>query len=137
MKEIVESAFDKALENLGLNGIDSLSEKDKIVASVFALEAEVNNGGFDQYFFNSSGDFAFYVPEALRKIDACKTAEIVEKANSIFGESGPDTNWDRRINTLQSFGEKYDDFLGELDDLFYEYPHDLYSLLEQYLQSQK
>ncbi len=50
MKEIVESAFDKALENLGLNGIDSLSEKDKVVASVFALEAEVNNGGFDQFF---------------------------------------------------------------------------------------
>ena len=135
MNEIVESAFDEALENLGLNGMDAISEKDKVVACVFALEGEVNNGGFDQFFFNSAGDLAFYAPEALRKIGAYKTAEIAEKANSIFGAEGPSPDWNKRNEVLQSFGEKHDDFLGELDDQFYEYPHDLYSLLEQYLLS--
>ena len=133
MNEIVESAFDKALENLGLNGSDSLSESDKVVATVFALEAEVNNGGFEQFFFNSSGDLAFFAPEALRIIGAHNTATIAEKANSIFGTAGPSSNCVERTNLLLSFGEKYDDFLGELDDQFYKYPHDLYSLLEQYL----
>ena len=134
MKEIVESAFDKALENLGLHGIDSLSERDKVVAAVFALEAEVNNGGFDQFFYNSAGDFAWFTPDALTMIGAEKTALIVEKANSVFGEKGPSPDRDKRFEVMQSFGEKYDEFWGELDDQFYEYPHDLYALLEKYLE---
>lgn len=136
MNEIVESAFEKALEKLGLIGIDALSEKDKVVASIFALEAEVNNGGFDQFYYNSAGDLAFYVPQALRKIGAHKTAEIAEKANSIFGENGPSRDHVKRHHQLAGFGEKHDDFLGELDDQFYEYPHDLYALLEEYLVKQ-
>ena len=133
MNELVESAFDKALENLGLHGMDALSECDKVIASVFALEVEVNNGGFDQFFYNSAGDLAFFVPEALRIIGAHKTAKIAEKANSIFGKDGPSRDSSIRSEILLSFGEKYEDYLGKLDDEFYEYPHDLYALLEQYL----
>ncbi len=136
MSEIVESAFEEALEKLGLNGLDALSEKDKVVASIFALEAEVNNGGFDQFYYNSAGDLAYCVPQALRIIGAPKTAEITEKANSIFGENGPSRDHVLRSKQLQCLGDQYDEFLGELDDQFYEYPHDLYALLEQYLVKQ-
>ena len=136
MNEIVESAYDKALVNLGLNGLDSLSEAEKVVASVFALDVEVNNGGFDQFFVNSSGDLAFFVPQALRIIGAPNSATIAEKANAIFGELGPSSDSIVRGNVLQSFGEKYDEYLEALDSKFYEYPHDLYALLTQYLLKQ-
>ncbi|MEJ2420051.1 MAG: DUF4375 domain-containing protein [Exilibacterium sp.] len=36
----------------------------------YALEAEVNNGGFDQLFYNSAGDIAFYTAKALDSIGA-------------------------------------------------------------------
>jgi hypothetical protein len=35
---------------------DALSDRDRILITVWELEADVNNGGFDQYFFNSAGD---------------------------------------------------------------------------------
>ena len=36
------------------------------------LEAEINNGGFDQYFFNSAGDKAAEAINALEAIGANK-----------------------------------------------------------------
>ncbi|PSW39368.1 hypothetical protein C0W40_21165 [Photobacterium leiognathi subsp. mandapamensis] len=68
-------------------------------------------------------------------IGAHKTAKIAEKANSIFGKDGPSRDSSIRSEVLLSFGEKYEDYLGKLDDEFYEYPHDLYALLEQYFLS--
>ena len=56
-----------------------------------ALEAEVNNGGFDQYFYNSAGDNTAETIQALETIGATKDesyrypddlASLVMKYNS-------------------------------------------------------
>lgn len=133
MSDLIYAANDKALENLGLYGFDALSELDKVIATVFAIEAEVNNGGFDQFFFNSSGDLAFYAPTALVAIGAFEIAKIARKANLIFGSDGPHQDWHKRTQKLFSFNDKFESYLEDLDDQFYKYPNDLGALLEAYI----
>lgn len=64
-------------------------EVDKVLVAIWVLEADVNNGGLDQYHFNSAGDFAFYAEQALQSIGAHAMARIVARANSLFGPDGP------------------------------------------------
>ena len=59
-------------------------EKTKVVALIEALEAEVNNGGFDQFFFNNAGDQTAETIEALIAIGATHTASIVRAAATSF-----------------------------------------------------
>jgi hypothetical protein len=49
---------------------------------VEGLEAEVNNGGFDQYFFKSAGDEAVAAIAALIAIGATKIAALLSYAFS-------------------------------------------------------
>src|SRR4051812_7921032 len=51
---------------------------------VTELEAEVNNGGFDQFFFNSAGDQTARTIGALEFIGAKHTAAIVRAAAAKF-----------------------------------------------------
>lgn len=52
----------------------------KVFSTIWALESEVNNGGFSQYFLNSSSETASFVVEALEVIGAPKTASICNRA---------------------------------------------------------
>lgn len=51
---------------------------------IWLLEAEVNNGGYNQFYFNSSGQFYKQLPEALRLVGASKFSDLTERANKIF-----------------------------------------------------
>ncbi len=48
------------------------------------LEREVNNGGFNLYFLNSSGDNAHETISALKAIGADKTADIYKRQLTNF-----------------------------------------------------
>ena len=41
----------KAVSKIEEYGFDVLTEPEKVLATIWLLEAEVNNGGFDQFFF--------------------------------------------------------------------------------------
>ena len=101
--------------------------------SVSQLEAEVNNGGFHQYYFNSAGDLAPDTPEALEAIGAHHTARIVRAANSVF-PSGPPRDRDARQDILEALPE---DVFEEFDDEFLVYEDDLSSLLYSFVQANR
>jgi len=52
-----------------------LSPSERVFILIWDLEAEVNNGGFNQFFFNSAGDRASATPAALRAIGRSRSAE--------------------------------------------------------------
>lgn len=56
----------------------------KPTANIEELEMEVNNGGFNQYFFNSSGQNCFETLKALKKNKKFKTAKILESAINLI-----------------------------------------------------
>jgi len=105
----------------------------RVFSSVWAVESEVNNGGFSQYFLNSSAETAAFVADALETIRAPKTADICRRAiNCAFSDRLPPTA-DEISSLAADFSE---DILAELDALdteFLAYPHDLTELLYAYV----
>jgi Domain of unknown function (DUF4375) len=67
--------------------LEKLTEPQKTFYFNQYLEKEINNGGFNQYFYNSSGDFAHQAIISLRQINAIKTAEILQLAIDQFPNS--------------------------------------------------
>jgi hypothetical protein len=111
---------------------DDLSELDRVLITIWTLEAEVNNGGFHQYYFNSAGDWAHYAPVALRAIGAHTMADIVEHANALFGSNGPPRERAARQTVLLAFADG-DARWGALDAQFWTYPDDVATLLQEFL----
>jgi hypothetical protein len=105
----------------------------KVFSSVWAVESEVNNGGFSQYFLNSSAETAAFVAEALEAIGAPKTAQICRRAiKGAFPKGLPSAQ--QEISSLAAeFSDKTLDRLDALDSEFLAYPHDLTALLYAYV----
>ena len=123
--------------NYGDN-IEKLNEYERVFLVTQILEMEVNNGGFDQFFFNSSGDFSNEIVDAFTKINAFKTAEICKKALSVFNGPVP-TDREKRMELLDELEEndEIEEFLNECDNQFYKYEDKLEELTYSYLMKYK
>lgn len=128
--EIGCKASTKAYEQ----GWDILSEKEKCFCIVTDLEREVYNGGFDQFFYNSSGDFAVHTVEYLLKLGAVKTAKIAKDAIAIFPNSRPAQDREARWAQLQEIDRKTPMAWEELDDLFYKLEENRHLKMYEYHQ---
>ena len=126
--------FERVSAQYGSNWT-KLSERDQTLLVVWELEAEVNNGGFEQYFFNSAGDLARDAPSALRRIGASKMADVVEAANATFGPKGPPANREARQSQLESLVDTDESMFDAFDQRFTAYPDDLATLLAAYLET--
>jgi hypothetical protein len=106
-----------------------LTAAEKVFVSVWELESEVNNGGFLQYFFNSSGDNAKYCVSALGKIGALNVAALVKQAISVFDNGEPSPDSAIRQLQVENLSGKQKEFLNELDQMFFKHPDNLTELL--------
>ena len=131
----LDEAFSQACGRFGGEYFIQLADSDKILVTIWGLEADVNNGGFDQYYFNGSGDQAYYASYALESIGAHKMASIVSSANDVFGPDGPsrDRSVRQKQLTLVAQNDGVQSPWGALDREFQGYPDDIASLLIAYL----
>jgi hypothetical protein len=125
----LNEAFEEACSRFTGDNFSSLSARDQILVTIWGLESDVNNGGFDQYYFNGSGDQAWFAPTALRNIGAHRAASIVERANALFGEKGPPPDRDERQSAPFTIREANELAWDILDREFYAYPDDIGTLL--------
>ena len=109
-----------------------------MVQFVQELEAQVNNGGFHQYFFNFGGNFAYETVDALTAIGAKQTAEILKNAIDAFRCEIPG-DWHDRQDLLLSkeTDDDFEDILNDCDAKFHEYNDDLNDLNYQYIMKNK
>ena len=108
--------------------MDKLTEQQKQFYYNQCLEREINNGGFNQYFFNSSGDFSHKTIQSLLAIGANKTAEILQKAIDQFPNGNVPEDRTKRQDILEQIQETADPFWEELDQKFFTYEDDLNTL---------
>lgn len=112
-------------------GLD-LTDAEHVFDRVSSLEAEVNNGGFDQYFFNSAGAGARHVVAALDEIGAPATAEIVRQAVVVFGDVGPSADREERWDQMDQLPDTAQERLDTLDGEFYACDEALLELVVDY-----
>jgi hypothetical protein len=87
---------------------------------IWVLEGEVNNGGYNQYYFNSNGKFSNQLPEALELVGANKFADLTKRANKSFEKENEKITKDQD-GTLEGFSKSYDDNpLNNFDTEFYD-----------------
>ena len=101
----------------------------RLFSAIWAVESEVNNGGFSQYFVNSSCETVPFVVEALETIGAPKTGEICTRAIQVAFPAGLPKDPKAISAAAEEFSDEIEDGLSALDDKFYRYPHDLTTLL--------
>jgi len=110
-------------------------EPQKVFSAIWALESQVNNGGFLQYFASSDGDTANYAPTALRAIGAHACAGVVERALRVASGSPLAESQEAREALVESLSDAAREQLDGLDTEFFAYPDNLTELLFSYVAS--
>ena len=131
----IDSMADEQLEDPVMNNIlakmdEAMSDESEVVMRltkprqaiyiIWQVEAEVNNGGFNQFFYNSSAQFAGNMEEAFTTIGATKFASLASRANKIYKKEQARIT-KHQDGTMDGFSKSYDNNpLNHLDDEFYE-----------------
>ncbi len=118
------------MSTFGKGCLESESLPVRVFASIWAVESEVNNGGFGQYFQNSSAATGPFVVQALEIVGAPRTADICRRAIAIAFPAGLPPTAEAISAAAAEFGV---DKLDDVDSDFVEYPHDLTELLFAYV----
>jgi hypothetical protein len=135
--KIIIALSEKTALKIEQVGYKNLTETEKVFFCVYWLEGEVNNGGLNQYFFNSAGDHAQETVNALMEIGANYTAELLKQSFTVFAEKIPFKDRNKRQDQLFSIGEENEEFLDELDSKYYRYTDPVGSLLVDYIKKHK
>lgn len=115
----------------------SLPKPQQAIYIIWLLEGEVNNGGFNQYYYNSSGQFARLAPDALKLVGATQFATLTQAANEMY------TKEKQRITkhqdgTSEGFSKSYDNNpLEKFDDQFYKLKEPLGELQITFIRNNK
>ncbi len=109
------------------------SQPQKVFSAIWALESEVNNGGFSQYFLNSSAESASFVVEALETVGAPDTAAICRRAIAVAFPVGLPGSEEAVRSAAADFPDEILEELEPLDEEFFSYPNNLTDLLFDYV----
>lgn len=101
------------------HGWDHLTVAEKHLCAIEELNAEVNNGGFAQYYFNSYGDHWQDAQKGLIAIGAKGRYEILTETIGQFGQTNPSTNREARTAQLSKLVRKKEDPFSRQDNEWY------------------
>ena len=116
--------------------LEKLSAAQRVFHLNQNFEREVNNGGFEQFFFNSSGDNADETVSSLEAIGAFKTAELLRHAIARFPDGKvPADSDERQVLMVNTWPEGSSTTFGEFDERFYAYEDPLTDLNFDWIRS--
>jgi|TARA_B110000091_G_scaffold171682_1_gene184728 hypothetical protein len=114
------------------DNFSNLNEFEKTFIYIDVLEDNVTNGGFIQFFFNSSGQFTHEIFHAYLAIKAETTIDILTKAIHLFPEVPVPK--DARIRQQVLMGKDSNiDLWDTLDTEFYKNEEDIIELTLNYV----
>jgi Domain of unknown function (DUF4375) len=89
-KNLLQVVFDNLSERQPTDNekeyetVTNWNKSRQAIYMIWLLEGEANNGGYNQFYFNSSGQFYKYLPEMLKLVGAIKFADLTQRANNTF-----------------------------------------------------
>lgn len=121
-KEIIDTLPDQELnqtifDNISINMegdkrnasdiIKGLSKGQQAIYSIWIVESEVNNGGFNQLYFNGYEEIVKIAESGFSTIGAHGFADLTKRANLLYKEIKPDLQkYDD--GTVESFSKSYE-----------------------------
>ena len=115
--------------------IESLLKPCQDVYACCTVVDEINNGGLNQLFFNSTGQFAKMAQEGFSSLGNEKLSSILKSAIEIYKEN-EELLEKYNDGTLESFSESYNEKLfDELDNGFSEEESKFDKLLVTYIRN--
>jgi hypothetical protein len=96
-----------------------VTSEQRIVFYITRLDSEVYNGGLNQFFFNSSGEYAQETIESLKKIGAIDTSAILEKAVSFWPNSSVPKDTFTRRELLENVEQVANPVWEDLDRVYW------------------
>jgi hypothetical protein len=129
--EVALEISSRLFDELYATGLGAMTEPERNVRLIDELAGEVNNGGFHQYFANSSGNCAARARTAVKVIGP-ELSRIFEEALARFPNSDPSEDRATRNAQMKSIHDEFEAW-SHLDDRFYELPFD--ELVARYVRS--
>lgn len=119
-----EASYDAAMALLKQAGwqLDALPSREQDLCALWRLEADMNNGGFIQFFGNWGEANCRIALEALRKIGAHQALAIVQRQRDILQRLEDDPRLQSMQDIYRLLTEAESEELDELDQAFWEYP---------------
>jgi hypothetical protein len=114
----LEGYRDRILEAETEKGYESLSIPQRRYIAVFLCDAEVCNGGFAQYFVNSSGDRWRDAVAGFEAMGSRERLRLLRSATSLLGKDGPSTDRETRQQQIRSLYRNIDYCFEVLVDVF-------------------
>jgi hypothetical protein len=96
----------RLLQRLRLKPGQGFSQAERDLRLAMTLHGEVSNGGFHSFFWDSSGDQALEIHEALKRIGATSILPLYEKALAAFPDGKPAKNHITRNDQIDALGEE-------------------------------
>jgi len=116
-------------------GTYGLTDAERVVLAVEALEREVNSGGYDSL-FRYAPDHVPFLVLALREIGSDTVAALTRSAIALLKVDGPLTPESVRA-AIELEDEERDDRLNECDLVYYETAGDLADPLLAYIRAHR
>ena len=124
-----EQALDQKAERVGK---EALTEEERVFLAIEALEREVNNGGYDQFFTNSSNEYASIVVNSLNRIGCVEIAKLTQQAIDCLEIEGP-LCVETIERAMEIENEERDEKLSQCDDQYYDIAGDLADPLLEFI----
>lgn len=105
-----------------LRQYNSAPEAARTLFAAHWCQSEICNGGFDQFFSNSTGVLAPEAVVAFQKIGMLETAALVERAMLLLGDSYPrdrDTREEAIETAWEASSDQENGPFGDMDPLFF------------------
>ena len=125
--------IDKLLMPIFCKNPDKLTLYETNYIYIQELANEINNGGFDQYFFNSGGNNTMEAINALEIVGSKIILNLLKKAVSKFPNGIVPKDRKERQKLLLEINGNDEGLWNELDQEFYKDEEDIYKLLFNYI----
>ena len=129
-------AFEQAVDQKSARlGEASLTEEERLILAVEALEREVNNGGYVQFFENLSREYAPIIVHSLEQIGCLNTASLTARAIAALGVS--ELTPDAINEALATPDSEREEALNDCDQEYYSQPEPIAQQLFAFIKANR
>lgn len=127
-------AAEAAAARARADGFDALGPDEQLVLALHGLEAEIANGGFDQYFRNSASDHVDVALAGLKAIGAVDAYRVLRDALKALPSGRAPADRDARIAAVDAVGPDGLAAWERLSVRYFAVPDGVPALVDAYLE---